>query len=85
MPSGEVTTAGGLAEASVPLFRSLDAAVKHPLGPALAALKVWETLMRSHSTTPGSAAKRPPRQREDLPASHMGAPGNQLDHWPGSR
>lgn len=55
--SGEVTLTGGLAAVSVPLFRSLDAAVKHRLGPVLAALKVWETSMRSHSTNPREPAR----------------------------
>lgn len=74
MPSGEVTTAGVLAGVSVPLFRSLDAAVKHPLGPVLAALKVWETSMRSHSTTLGSQQNNHRVSVKTYPLSHGGLP-----------
>jgi hypothetical protein len=61
--SGEVITTRPRC-VPVPLFRSLDAAVKHRPSPVFAAMGAGKRLLNH----PGIAPKEQPHQREDLPA-----------------
>lgn len=77
---------GGQRCTPVPLFRSLDAAVKHRPSPRIAALSAGKRRRKGPLNDSGMALKEHPHQREDLPAPpHMGASQycDGLDHCNG--